>query len=58
MSLELQNGVFSYIWGAVRQVWPEAGEQRCWNHRRATSGSRARPQAGHSEGRVDVTTAN
>ena len=21
------------IWGAVRQVWPEAGEQRCWNHR-------------------------
>ena len=21
------------IWGAVRQVWPEAGEQRCWNHK-------------------------
>ena len=20
------------IWGAARQVWPEAGEQRCWNH--------------------------
>ena len=21
------------IWGAVRQIWPEAGEQRCWNHK-------------------------
>ena len=21
------------IWGAVRQVWPETGEQRCWNHK-------------------------
>ena len=21
------------IWGAVRQMWPEAGEQRCWNHK-------------------------
>ena len=21
------------IWGAVRQVWPEAGKQRCWNHK-------------------------
>ena len=21
------------IWGAVRQVWLEAGEQRCWNHK-------------------------
>jgi transposase-like protein len=21
------------IWGASRQVWPEAGEQRCWNHK-------------------------
>ena len=21
------------IWGAARQVWPEAGEQRCWNHK-------------------------
>ena len=21
------------IWGAVREVWPEAGEQRCWNHK-------------------------
>lgn len=21
------------IWGAVRNVWPEAEEQRCWNHR-------------------------
>ena len=21
------------IWGAVKQVWPEAGEQRCWNHK-------------------------
>ncbi len=21
------------IWGEVRQVWPEAGEQRCWNHK-------------------------
>ena len=21
------------IWGAVRQAWPEAGEQRCWNHK-------------------------
>ena len=21
------------IWGALRNVWPEAGEQRCWNHK-------------------------
>jgi putative transposase len=21
------------IWGAVRTVWPEAAEQRCWNHK-------------------------
>ena len=21
------------IWGAMREVWPEAGEQRCWNHK-------------------------
>ena len=21
------------IWGAARQIWPEAGEQRCWNHK-------------------------
>ena len=21
------------IWAAVRQVWPEAAEQRCWNHK-------------------------
>ena len=21
------------IWGAARQVWPEAAEQRCWNHK-------------------------
>ena len=21
------------IWGAVREVWPEAAEQRCWNHK-------------------------
>ena len=21
------------IWGAVRAVWPDAGEQRCWNHK-------------------------
>ena len=21
------------IWGAARTVWPEAGEQRCWNHK-------------------------
>ena len=21
------------IWGALRQVYPEAGEQRCWNHK-------------------------
>ena len=21
------------IWGAVREVWPAAGEQRCWNHK-------------------------
>ena len=23
------------IWGAVRQVWPEAGEQRCWSRAEA-----------------------
>ncbi len=21
------------IWGAVRNIWPEAAEQRCWNHK-------------------------
>lgn len=21
------------IWGALRQIWPEADEQRCWNHK-------------------------
>jgi putative transposase len=21
------------IWGAVRNIWPEADEQRCWNHK-------------------------
>ena len=21
------------IWGALRNVWPEVGEQRCWNHK-------------------------
>ena len=21
------------IWGAARQIWPKAGEQRCWNHK-------------------------
>ncbi|MCV5943169.1 transposase, partial [Escherichia coli] len=21
------------LWGALRQVWPEADEQRCWNHK-------------------------
>jgi transposase-like protein len=21
------------IWAALREVWPEAGEQRCWNHK-------------------------
>ena len=21
------------IWGAARAVWPESGEQRCWNHK-------------------------
>ena len=21
------------IWGELRSVWPEAGEQRCWNHK-------------------------
>ncbi len=21
------------IWAALRQVWPEAAEQRCWNHK-------------------------
>ena len=21
------------IWGALRNVWPQAGEQRCWNHK-------------------------
>src|SRR5881409_3470322 len=23
------------IWGALRNIYPEAGEQRCWNHRRS-----------------------
>ena len=21
------------IWGALRNIWPEAEEQRCWNHK-------------------------
>lgn len=21
------------VWGAVREVWPESAEQRCWNHK-------------------------
>ena len=21
------------VWEATRQVWPEAGEQGCWNHK-------------------------
>ena len=21
------------IWGALAQIWPQAGEQRCWNHK-------------------------
>ncbi len=37
------------IWGALRDVYPEAAEQRCWNHRIVnvldTLPKRAQPQA-------------
>ena len=38
------------IWGAVRQVWPEAGEQRCWNHKMRNVLDRL-PQREQSEAR-------
>ena len=39
------------IWGAVRQVWPEAGEQRCWNHKmRERAGPAAVAGAERGEG--------
>ena len=38
------------IWGAVREVWPEAAEQRCWNHKitnvRARLPKKAQREAG------------
>ena len=44
------------IWGAVRQVCPEAGEQRCWNHKMrnvldTAAAARAERGEGSSQGR-------
>ena len=36
------------IWAAARQVWPEAGEQRCWNHKMANVLDRL-PKREHTE---------
>ena len=35
------------IWGALRNVWPEAGEQRCWNHKGPERARQAADAAQH-----------
>ena len=45
------------IWGAVRQVWPEAGEQRCWNHKMRNVLDRL-PQRPVCPGSRQLTPAN
>ena len=39
------------IWAAARQVWPEAGDRRCWNHKMANvldSSAEARADGGEA----------
>ena len=43
------------IWGAARTVWPEAGEQRCWNHKMRNVLDRL-PQRGQSEAKELLRT--
>ncbi len=38
------------IWGAARAVWPESGEQRCWNHKMRNVLDRL-PKREHPEGK-------
>jgi putative transposase len=42
------------IWAALRQVWPEAAEQRCWNHKILNVLDRL-PKKLHAEARVLLT---
>ena len=39
------------IWGALRNVWPEAGEQRCWNHKILNVLDKL-PKRQHDQGRL------
>ena len=39
------------IWGALRNVWPEAGEQRCWNHKVLNVLDKL-PKRQHDQGRL------
>ena len=39
------------IWGALRNVWPEAGEQRCWNHKIINVLDKL-PKRQHDQGRL------
>ena len=43
------------IWGAASTVWPEAGEQRCWNHKMRNVLDRL-PQRGQSEAKELLRT--
>ncbi len=39
------------IWGALRNVWPQAGEQRCWNHKILNVLDKL-PKRQHEQGRL------
>ncbi len=39
------------IWGALRNVWPQAGEQRCWNHKILNLLDKL-PKRQHDQGRL------
>ncbi len=39
------------IWGALRNVWPQAGEQRCWNHKILNVLDKL-PKRQHDQGRL------
>ncbi len=39
------------IWGALRNVWPEASEQRCWNHKILNVLDKL-PKRQHDQGRL------
>ena len=43
------------IWGAASTVWPEAGKQRCWNHKMRNILDRL-PQRGQSEAKELLRT--